>query len=128
MRYTFWVDGDPIPQGSFKHVGMGRIITANPKLNKWRETIAETARTLNKTVLDVPVMVTLKFHMKRPKTVKRGLPSVKPDLDKTIRAALDAISLDRYHKLIQDDALVCAIYASKIYSETPGVEITIEII
>jgi Holliday junction resolvase RusA-like endonuclease len=128
MKYTFWVDGDPIPQGSFRHVGNGRIITANPKLNQWRETIAGVARTLNKPVITVPVMVTLKFHIKRPKTVTRPLPSVKPDLDKQIRAALDSFSLDRYHKLLEDDGLVCSVIASKQYSDTPGVEITIEII
>jgi Holliday junction resolvase RusA-like endonuclease len=128
MRYTFWAAGDPIPQGSFRHIGNGRIISANPKLNAWRETIAETARTLDKPVLDVPVMVHLHFYLTRPKSVKRGLPSKKNDLDKLVRAALDAISLDRFHKLLQDDGLVCYLSAQKSYSETPGVEITIEII
>lgn len=128
MRYQFAVDGDPIPQGSFRHVGNGRIISANPKLNRWRETIAEHVKSFDKEPIDVPVMVSLSFRLKRPKSVSRALPAVKPDLDKLIRSCLDAISLDRYHKVLKDDSLVCGISAKKIYSDTPGVDISIEII
>jgi crossover junction endodeoxyribonuclease RusA len=123
------VEGNPVPQGSFRHVGNGRIISANPKLNAWRQTIADQIglQTLER-LIDGSIRVDLVFTLERPKSVPRGvraLPTVKPDLDKLVRATLDAISLPRYVQLITDDSQVTDLHAAKRYSDhrRPGVTI-----
>jgi crossover junction endodeoxyribonuclease RusA len=125
------VEGNPVPQGSFRHVGNGRIISANPKLNAWRQTIADQIglQTLER-LIDGSIRVDLVFTLERPKSVSRGvraLPTVKPDLDKLVRATLDAISLERYVQLIKDDSQVTDLHAAKRYSDhrRPGVTIMI---
>jgi Holliday junction resolvase RusA-like endonuclease len=78
------VDGIPVPQGSFRHVGNGRIISANPKLNAWRETIADqVSQKTAVRLIDESCVVRLVFTLPRPKSVPRGMratPTVKPDL------------------------------------------------
>jgi Holliday junction resolvase RusA-like endonuclease len=66
-------------------------------------------------VLDQPVSVEIMFHMKRPKSVTRDLPSVKPDLDNLLKAILDGMN----GIVWRDDALVCEIVTRKIYSDGP---------
>jgi crossover junction endodeoxyribonuclease RusA len=125
------VEGNPVPQGSFRHVGNGRIISANPKLNAWRQTIADQValQTLER-LTEGSIRVDLVFTLERPKSVSRGVrerPTVKPDLDKLVRATLDAISLERYVQLIKDDSQVTDLHAAKRYSDhrRPGVTIMI---
>lgn len=125
------VEGSPVPQGSFRHVGNGRIISANPKLNSWRQTIAEqvSAQTPVR-LIDGSCRVDLVFTLPRPKSVtkrRRERPTTKPDLDKLVRATLDAISLERYVQLLTDDSIVTDLHAAKRYNDhTPaGVRIFI---
>ena len=125
------VEGSPVPQGSFRHVGNGRIISANPKLNAWRQTIADqvTEKTLVR-LIDGSCTVQLVFTLPRPKSVsksRRDRPTTKPDLDKLIRATLDAISLPRYVQLLTDDSIVTDLHAAKRYADhtPPGVQIFI---
>ena len=125
------VEGNPVPQGSFRHVGNGRIISANPKLNAWRQSIADQIGLQTpERLIDGSIRVDLVFTLERPKSVSRGLrerPTVKPDLDKLVRATLDAISLERYVQLIKDDSQVTDLHAAKRYSDhrRPGVTIMI---
>ena len=125
------VEGNPVPQGSFRHVGNGRIISANPKLNAWRQTIADQIGLQTPVrLIDGSIRVDLVFTLERPKSVSRGVrerPTVKPDLDKLCRATLDAISLERYVQLIKDDSQVTDLHAAKRYSDhrRPGVTIMI---
>ena len=125
------IEGNPVPQGSFRHVGNGRIISANPKLNAWRQTIADQIGLQTpERLLEGSIRVDLVFTLERPKSVSRGMrakPTVKPDLDKLIRATLDAISLERYVQLIKDDSQVTDLHAAKRYSDhrRPGVTIMI---
>jgi crossover junction endodeoxyribonuclease RusA len=118
MHLQFDVEGIPVPQGSFRHIGNGRIIAANPKLNAWRDTIAThiAHQLLAHKVIDTPVTVQLVFVMPRPKTVRRTAHTVKPDIDKLARAVLDAISLERYTQLIWDDSYVTDLHVAKRYS------------
>lgn len=125
------VEGTPVPQGSFRHVGNGRIISANPKLNSWRQTIADqvSAQTPVR-LIEGSCRVDLVFTLPRPKSVTRRLrerPTTKPDLDKLVRATLDAISLERYVQLLTDDSIVTDLHAAKRYDDhTPaGVRIFI---
>lgn len=121
------VEGNPVPQGSFRHIGNGRIIAANPKLNTWRQTIADQiAQQTHHRLIDAPIRVQLVFTLPRPKSVTRPLPTARVgDLDKLVRSVLDAISLEKYCQVIKDDSLVTDLHAAKRYADhTPaGVQI-----
>jgi crossover junction endodeoxyribonuclease RusA len=125
------VEGSPVPQGSFRHIGNGRIIAANPKLNSWRQTIADQVSEKTAVrLIDGFCRVDLVFTLPRPKSVpksRRTRPTTKPDLDKLIRAALDAISLPKYVQLLTDDSIVTDLHAAKRYADhtPPGVRIFI---
>jgi crossover junction endodeoxyribonuclease RusA len=125
------VEGSPVPQGSFRHIGNGRIIAANPKLNAWRQTIADQVSEKTAVrLIDGFCRVDLVFTLPRPKSVpksRRARPTTKPDLDKLVRAALDAISLPRYVQLLTDDSIVTDLHAAKRYADhtPPGVRIFI---
>ena len=125
------VEGNPVPQGSFRHVGNGRIISANPKLNAWRDTIAQQIATQTAhRLIEAPIRLQLVFTLPRPKSVpisRRATPTTKPDLDKLTRAVMDAISLERYCQVIKDDSLVTDLHAAKRYADhtPPGVTILI---
>lgn len=58
------------------------------------------------------VSLDVMFFMPRPKTVKRELPTVPPDLDKLIRAINDSAT---DAGIIQDDSQVVEIVAYKFY-------------
>ena len=126
-----FVDGSPVPQGSFRHVGNGRIIAANPKLNAWRQTIADqVSQKTAVRLIDESCTVQLVFTLPRPKSVpksRRATPTTKPDLDKLVRATLDAISLPKYVQLLTDDSIVTDLHAAKRYADhtPPGVRIFI---
>jgi crossover junction endodeoxyribonuclease RusA len=125
------VEGSPVPQGSFRHIGNGRIIAANPKLNAWRQTIADQVSEKTAVrLIEGFCRVDLVFTLPRPKSVpksRRTRPTTKPDLDKLVRAALDAISLPRYVQLLTDDSIVTDLHAAKRYADhtPPGVRIFI---
>jgi len=131
MHIDLTVEGVPVPQGSFRHVGNGRIISANPKLNTWRDTIAtQIATQTAHRLIEAPIRLQLVFTLPRPKSVpigRRATPTTKPDLDKLTRAVMDAISLERYCQVIKDDSLVTDLHAAKRYADhTPtGVSILI---
>lgn len=125
------VEGSPVPQGSFRHVGNGRIISANPKLNSWRQAIADqVSQQTAVRLIEGSVRVELVFTLPRPKSVpksRRPRPTTKPDLDKLCRSVLDAISLPRYVQLLTDDSIVTDMNACKRYADhtPPGVRITV---
>jgi len=131
MNIDLLVEGNPVPQGSFRHVGNGRIISANPKLNAWRDTIAtQIAQQTHHRLIEAPIRLQLVFTLPRPKSVSKALravPTTKPDLDKLTRAVMDAISLERYCQVIKDDSLVTDLHAAKRYADhtPPGVSIMI---
>jgi crossover junction endodeoxyribonuclease RusA len=125
------VEGIPVPQGSFRHIGNGRIIAANPKLNAWRQTIADQVSEKTAVrLIDESCRVELVFTLPRPKSVpksRRATPTTKPDLDKLVRAVLDAISLPKYVQVLTDDSIVTDLHAAKRYADhtPPGVRIHI---
>lgn len=131
MFITYQIEGTPVPQGSFRHIGQGRIIAANPKLNQWRETIANQIRQQgHQSPIEGACQVELMFVLPRPKTVTRKHPITRSsyDVDKLIRAVFDAISLEKYVQVIQDDSQIISVKASKRYESenfVPGVQITI---
>lgn len=66
-----------------------------------------------------PVALKVLARLEKPKSVKRELPSAKPDLDKLTRAVQDALEGISY----KGDSQICEIHARKIYDSTPGVDI-----
>jgi Holliday junction resolvase RusA-like endonuclease len=98
----------------------GRVLhSQGSALAVWRSTIAWSAKQAGAIPVADPIQMTLVFIMPRPKTVKREFPSVAPDLDKLIRAALDALTGVAY----LDDGQVVEIHAHKVYGSSPGLEI-----
>lgn len=135
----FWVPGTPVPKGSLRHVGGGRLIESAKGLADWRKAIADAA--LHAGCVETitgPVWVEAHFYLPRPlahfvandrerpvKVTAPKYPTRKPDLDKLVRAVLDAIT---DAGLWKDDAQVSWVRASKDYADDriPGVRVQIE--
>lgn len=129
MRVEFRVDGVPAPQGSKTAYRRGArviLVESSDRLPAWRDTVTLAARRVKRpdAWLDTatPLEAVYRFRLPRPKTVKRALPTVKPDLDKLTRAIGDALTDAR---LYGDDAQVVRLTVEKTYG-TPGVEIEIK--
>ncbi len=118
------VNGIPAPQGSKRHVGNGRMVESSKAVGPWREAVrAETQRQHQGAPLDGPLWVHLAFMLPRPRGHfgVRGLrpsapryPDRKPDLDKLVRAVLDALVAGGG---IRDDARVVRLHADKTYAD-----------
>jgi crossover junction endodeoxyribonuclease RusA len=118
----FSVDGTPIPQGSMKHIGNGRMIHSRAvDLATWRALVAQAAQKAGCAPIGDPISITMHFRLKRPKTVKRNQPTVPPDLDKLIRGVNDGLTGIAFI----DDSQVIHIQASKSYAANVGVDIEI---
>lgn len=122
--------GVPRPQGSKRYIGNGRFVEAS-NVKPWRRCIAEAVKraqtaTGDETPFSEPVVVYATFYLPRPKSVRRLLPSVAPDLDKLCRALGDALSVDA--GVIEDDALIIKWHASKLYADQrdAGVRVAIK--
>ena len=94
----------------------GKVITkADCKgLKGWSEAVGWAASAAKVPLILKPhaVLVTVRFEFVRPPSVTdRYHPTVKPDVDKLLRASLDALSGIGY----QDDAQVIEIRALKVY-------------
>lgn len=129
----FVVYGDPLPKGSaraFVPKGWSRpIITSATKgLKQWESKIAAAAGSqANGTLLMGPLTLTIDFYLARPKSLpKKTAHHIKrPDLDKLIRGATDALT----GVIWKDDAQVYTVTATKAYAatedEAPRAEFTI---
>lgn len=112
-----------MPQGSMKFIRPGVMIhSRSQELALWRADIARNAELFGFKPIATAVKVELDFVMARPKSAKRAFPSVKPDLDKLIRAVLDGLTGVAF----EDDSQVILIQASKTYGERQGVWVKIE--
>lgn len=127
--------GIPVPQGS-KRVFHGHLVDVNhSKLRDWRALVANSV--VGQTPLVGPVAVRLDFYLPRPKghygsgrnsgMIKPSaplFPAVKPDIDKLVRACLDALT----GMAFRDDSQVCALSARKLFADnrTPGVHVVVE--
>lgn len=130
MRFALTVPGKPLPKGSLKHVGRGRLVEQT-KVKDWMKEIQ--AHTLevyrgDGPLFDSAVSATLDFRVPRPAAAKNRLyPHLRSvgDLDKLTRAVLDALQ----PSVLCDDSLVVSLMASKSYEDTDhpvGVSILIE--
>jgi crossover junction endodeoxyribonuclease RusA len=120
---SVFVPGRPAPQGSKRHVGNGVMVESSKALAPWRTTVAwHLAQAHRSAPLDGPLFVVLEFVMPRPAACpKRSTPAAvkRPDLDKLIRACLDAGS----SVVWRDDSQIVRIDAKKriaLPDEQPG--------
>ena len=127
----FFTPGKPAPQGSKRHVGRGIMVESSRDVGAWRERVAiaahNTMRGVGGVVVTGPVAVTLGFILPRPKNTPKVTPAAvkRPDLDKLVRAVLDAVT----GVVIADDSQVVALHATKIIAaveDSPGVHTRIE--
>jgi Holliday junction resolvase RusA-like endonuclease len=130
------VVGLPQPQGSKRHVGGGVLVESNAKtLMPWRSTIAfAAADKYREPPSREALRVTLAFSFPRPSShfgtgrnegeLRGSAPAyktTKPDLDKLVRAALDALT----GIVFVDDAQVAELLAWKDFG-SPRVWIVVE--
>lgn len=129
MHITTFIPGHPAPQGSKRYIGNGTMIESSKAVKPWRSDIREHLATQHSgPPLDGAITVEVEFVMPRPTaTPKRSTPPAvkRPDVDKLIRAVLDAIGSAG---IWQDDSQVTRLVASKRLaeiSELPGCQLTI---
>lgn len=123
---AFRVNGDPAPQGSkraFVVNGRAVLTESSTKVKPWRAAVVDAAvDAMNgRAPLTGPVTVMVSFRLAKPKSVKRDLPSVRPDLDKLARSTMDALTTAQ---VVADDSQVCDLWVSKRYG-IPGADITV---
>lgn len=124
---TLWVPGQPAPQGSKRHVGGGRLIESSKYLKPWRNLVAQYAHQAEFELAPGPVAVAVSFVLRRPVSAPKTkhIHAIhRPDVDKLIRAILDALTGIAY----ADDAQVTQLYAGKrlaVVGEAPGALITV---
>ena len=123
----FRVEGAPRPKGSWRHVGAGRVISAAKGLDAWERAVRQAAQhaMVVPRVSGDALQVTLCFRMPRPACREADVwHATRPDLDKLIRAVLDAMSGIVY----DDDAQICWVNALARYEDetmSPGVAVTV---
>lgn len=126
-QIQFVVRGTSVPQGSGKpFVAGGRayLATKTPNLVAWRQAVADEARKVAPpSLLDGAVWVSCYFAFEPPKSRrKQGMTHYqRPDVDKLLRAVLDACTGVIWH----DDAQVCHLVGHKVYLSPPFCRVTI---
>ena len=147
-RLQFFVIGRPATAGSkrvFKHWKTGKLIVTDAcKHGKpWRKNVQKSAMAEMEgagIVKDIPLSVTIRFLLPRPKShfrsgrysdkLRDDVPAyhlIRPDVDKMSRAILDAMTGVVY----MDDSLIVSKKVSKEYAspgEDPGADITVELL
>lgn len=130
MTFTLTVPGKPLPKGSLKHIGNGRMIEQT-KVKTWMKDIRThitDAYGVDAPLFEVPVMAILEFRFPRPLAAKNRLyPHMRSvgDIDKLARAVLDALQ----PQILVDDSLVVVLTAAKYYEtaeEPAGVNVIIK--
>lgn len=133
-RLEITVYGKPRPQGSkrpVRHPHTDKIVLIDSSnkdggLEAWRisirmQAIAALNRARVRGRLPYACMTTI-FMLPRPKSQAHlEWPSIKPDLDKLVRACFDALTGVVY----EDDDDVIVQRSMKIFSQTPGVKIVV---
>lgn len=91
--WSFYVFGDPAPQGSKRHVGRGVMIESSKRVVPWREAVKAAAPAVER-ALDGPLSVSMVFTLQRPGSTRKmdRVPYRTPDLSKLCRATEDAIT------------------------------------
>jgi Holliday junction resolvase RusA-like endonuclease len=134
---SFVAHGIPAPKGSAKAFVRGRraiVVNDCERTKPWQAVVMHAAIEAMggaRLMATGPMTVGLEFRLPRPKALlkrdgtprdERKTPAVKPDLDKLVRAILDAIT---EAGAWVDDGQVVSVYATKVYSSAPGVTVSV---
>lgn len=125
---TFVVRGKPEPKGSTrafmpKGARFPVVTSDNPKARGFADLVRLVAQEhAPPELLTGPVRVSLAFFLARPKSTPRKVVHhiKKPDVDKTVRAVLDALT----GIVWRDDSQVVELHASKGFG-APGVVVAV---
>lgn len=115
---AFFVAGRAVSQGRLNaRPGSGVLFHDTKGLKQWRRTVTTEARRAAVAAgwlrrHSGPVELRVHFELPRGSTVKRAHPSVRPDLDKLLRAIGDSLT----GVLYDDDAQVVSVVATKSYA------------
>ena len=125
MKFT--VPGQPVPQGSMSAVSRGSGVSMfhsnQAKLQAYRDAVAWSAKARLGEPIEGGVQIRVDFYVKRPQRPKQVDPITKPDLDKLVRAVLDALT----GVCFADDSQVVMLTAFKLYAEAePYTEVSVE--
>ena len=134
MEFSFTIFGVPQPQGSMrafipKSWHRPILTSDNSKLKPWRQELAQTALVTmrecgaQKAKCGVPVSIALTFYFEKPKSQRKSAlhKTTKPDLDKLLRAVLDALTGIAY----EDDAQVCECRVAKAFGSPARLEVNV---
>jgi Holliday junction resolvase RusA-like endonuclease len=106
---------------SFHHPHTKQIVTVHQSkgLKAWERAVKKAAKKAHKDgkPSKSPFQLSCKFMLPKPKTSKRVFPTVRPDLDKLVRAIADALT----GVFWDDDSQVTGLSAAKFYV-APGEE------
>jgi len=133
MQIKLTVLGVPKAQGRHKHFSRGKFSGVYDPSSEKKETFASILQgQAPETPIDTAIGLELIFYMPRPKShygtgakseiLKDSAPemqSSKPDIDNLVKFVQDSLNGIFY----KDDALICSLMASKVYSERPRTEI-----
>lgn len=127
------IRGTPAPKGSLRHVGRGVLVESSARLRPWRAAVtaaAVDAAGPGWEPIDGPIHVEVGFEFARPAShygtgrntarLRPGAPAypaTRPDLDKLVRAVLDALG---DAGVWRDDARVVTVAAVKRWAPVPG--------
>jgi Holliday junction resolvase RusA-like endonuclease len=122
-KVEFIVMGKPIPEGSMCAGRGGHMYHQNDKeLKAYRKAIANEAdkyyEEMHSHNDDMGYQLYVLFFVPRPKSVKRLLPTTRPDTDKYVRSVGDALTSNPKYKIKgfwDDDSQVVDILARKRY-------------
>lgn len=132
MRIQFSVGGVPIPKGSMRHIGNGRMVDQT-KVKPWMSLIRKAAIEVARgQTIELPCSVEVEFRFARPASARNRLyPHLRSvgDIDKLSRAVLDALQGTKTEiGLLSDDSLVVDLIARKRYLDygEPGATIIVK--
>lgn len=120
--YSFHVRGLPKSKGSLQpFVAGGRAVMARSKASEsWEQLVRFQVQDFVGAPWEGPVSVALTFYLPRPKSLPKRVrqPATRPDIDKLVRAVLDALT----GIVFGDDGQVVSLAASKRYAtaDVPG--------
>ncbi|MFS6818228.1 RusA family crossover junction endodeoxyribonuclease [Synechococcus lacustris Tous-12m] len=137
------VYGQPAPQGSKRLVGKV-MLESSKKVQPWRQDVKQAVLSqYNGLPIESAVAIGIEFRFQRPKGHFNGKGGLRPkapehlisrshgDIDKLLRATLDALSISTGGSLLSDDSLVVRVRSSKCYcveGELPGAYIRVAIL
>lgn len=124
---TFRVDGEPAPKGSTRAYVRGRcavVVNDCKRTKPWQAQVRKAAIDAGLKPVAKPGGVSLIVTLAKvqAKNNRHALWTVKPDIDKLLRAVLDALTGVAY----EDDSQVTVVYATKVYAAANGCTVRVQ--